>query len=249
MSLGARLVNVFVSPGEVFDDIKSRPYNPVNWLVPAVLSIIVGIVFTFVVFSQPQIVQGMKEAQEKQMQQMVDKGIYTRQQADQGQAMMEKFFGPTAMKIIWTLMMFIVVPAKIAFIAFLVWGIGRVALKTPFDYAKATEVVGLCAAISVIDMIVRTLLAVIYSNASMSLGPALFVPHFNPQNPLHGILAFLDIFLFWQIGVWSLGLAKLSGQSFAKSLAWLGACLLALAGTCFGTLMFMNHLLARLGGK
>lgn len=250
MTLGARLTNIFVSPGEVFDEVKKRPHEPSNWLVPAVISIIVGIVFTFVVFSQPQIIQGIHEMQEKQMQQMVDQGKMTRQQADNAMTMAEKFSGPSAMKVYGTIGTMFGVAIQLFLTALLVWAIGRLVLKAEFDYGKALEVVGLGMTIMVIDTIVKMLLAEIYSNASITPGPVLLVAgHFNPQNRVHMFLAWMDIFIFWQIGVWSLGLAKVSGQSFVKSLVWLGGCILVLAGTCVGGALFMAHLLGRLGGK
>src|ERR1700722_20094016 len=58
-SLGNRLMNVFVSPSEVFDEVKVSPPNAANWWVPLTLIIIAGIVFAMVVFSQPGVIQGM----------------------------------------------------------------------------------------------------------------------------------------------------------------------------------------------
>ena len=37
MSLAARLLNVFATPGDVFDDVKVAPASTANWLVPALL--------------------------------------------------------------------------------------------------------------------------------------------------------------------------------------------------------------------
>jgi hypothetical protein len=249
MSLGGRLMNVFVAPGEVFDDVKNRPHDPANWLVPALASIIVGIVFTFVVFSQAQIIQGMREMQEKQMQQMVDKGKLTRQQADQAMAMSEKFTGPTAMKVFGIVGSIIGVTMKLTLIALLIWAIGNLVFKTQFGYGKAMEIVGLSAGISVVDAVIRMLLAVIYSNPSMSLGPVLLVGHFDPQNKVHMLLAWLDVFLFWQLGVWSLGLARLSGRSFTKSLIWLAGSLFLITACFVGAMMLLSKMLAGLGGK
>ncbi|MDB6020853.1 MAG: yip1 [Pedosphaera sp.] len=249
MSLGGRLMNVFISPSEVFDEAKSSPHEAMNWIVPAVAAIIAGIIYSMVVFSQPQIGQAMREAQEKQMQTMVDKGRMTRQQADRALAMSEQWTGPTAMKVYGIVGSIIGTGIKLSFIALLLWLIGNFALKTPFDYGKAIEVAGLAGVVSVLDSIVRMLLAVIFTNPSMNLGPVLFVGHFDPQNRVHALLAWCDVFLFWEIALWSLGLARLSGQSFLKSFLWVFGCVAAIAGSCMGIALSLSKMMAGLGGK
>jgi hypothetical protein len=51
MSLGARLTNVFIGPWEVFEEVKQGPPSLANWLVPALLLCLVGVVSAFVIFS------------------------------------------------------------------------------------------------------------------------------------------------------------------------------------------------------
>src|SRR5574341_368923 len=63
-SLFERLTNVFVAPGEVFDEVKSSRSSVANWLVPVILSALVGVASVFVIFSQDNIVQQVREQQE-----------------------------------------------------------------------------------------------------------------------------------------------------------------------------------------
>src|SRR5436190_20257128 len=37
-SPGAKLVNIFVNPGEVFEEVVASPHSAANWLVPLVLN-------------------------------------------------------------------------------------------------------------------------------------------------------------------------------------------------------------------
>lgn len=221
MSLVSRLTNVFVSPTEVFDEIKiSRP-KPANWLVPLTLAIIAGIAYTLVVFSQPGVIQRMQDAQEAKFQQMVTKGKMTQAQADQTLATVQKFIGPTFLKISGSFGTIAVNFAILFFGAFILWLIGTKAFHGNFLYMQAVESVAAAAMINVLGTIVALLLAVIYGNMSMTPGPVLLVSHFDPTNKFHLMLAALNVFMLWYLGVLSIALARLSGASFAKAAAWL----------------------------
>ena len=100
MSLPARLLNVFAVPGEVFTEVKSTQSLTSNWLVPAICSAVIGVIASFIIFSQPAVIQQLREQQTKVMEQQVKAGKMTQAQADQAQAIIEKFTGPTTMKII-----------------------------------------------------------------------------------------------------------------------------------------------------
>jgi VIT1/CCC1 family predicted Fe2+/Mn2+ transporter len=50
---------------------------------------------------------------------------------------------------------------------------------------------------------------------------ALAVKDFDAQNPVHGLLAAVNVMTFWLLAVRSIGLARLSGASFGKAAAWM----------------------------
>ena len=95
--IGSRLLNVFAAPGEVFEEVKNSPPSTANWLVPALIYIAVGVISAFVIFSQPAIIQQIRDQQAQMMDQQVKAGKMTQAQADQAMAAMEKFAGPTLM--------------------------------------------------------------------------------------------------------------------------------------------------------
>ena len=99
-SLAGRLFNVFAAPGDVFDEVKSAKTQTTTWLVPVLLSCLIGIIYSVVVFSQDSIVHSIREAQETAVQKQVAAGIITQQQADQAASFMEIFSSPTVLKII-----------------------------------------------------------------------------------------------------------------------------------------------------
>ena len=57
MSLTARLFNIFADPGEVFESVKTSKPAVANWLVPALIYPLAGMISVVVIFSQPAIVQ------------------------------------------------------------------------------------------------------------------------------------------------------------------------------------------------
>src|SRR3989442_13240174 len=83
MSLAARLLNVFATPGEVFEDVKTAPAAVANWLVPGVLLALVSIVMAIIISSQPAIRQQIREQQAKLIDKQVEAGKMPREKADQ----------------------------------------------------------------------------------------------------------------------------------------------------------------------
>ena len=102
----------------------------------------------------------------------------------------------------------------------IVWLVGAQFFKGHFPYMKAVEVVGLANMVGVLDVIVKTLLIVGLGNLYASAGPVLLVKEFDPQNPVHALLAAVNVMTFWLLAVRAIGLARLSGASFAKAAVW-----------------------------
>ena len=155
-SLGSRMMNVFISPGEVFDEVKTSPYQTGNWLAPTIIAIVTSIVFAMVVFSQPKVLQRMREPAESKVQQMVDQGKITRQQADQQLEVMEKFMTPTVFKVSGIIGSVVFTAILLALGALIVWMLGTLLFKGVFTYAKAVEAVGLATMITVPGAIVAS---------------------------------------------------------------------------------------------
>jgi hypothetical protein len=220
MSLGGRLANIFVSPAEVFDEVKAAPPQVANWVVPLVAAIIMGVIYSIVVFSQPTILQKMKEPVEKKFQQMVDTGKITRQKADESLEMVEKFMTPEVFKVVGILSCLFMQPAMLFLVALIIWLLGTRGLGGAFDYMKAVEVVGLSAIIMIPGTVVSMLLAVIYGNLYVTPGPALLIANFDATNKIYMLLSAIDVVSLWYVSVLSIGLSRLSGASFLKSALW-----------------------------
>jgi len=247
MSLGGRLSNVFATPGEVFEAVKTAKDSAANWLVPALILVLVSWAAAAVIFSQDSIKHQLSEITDQAIQKQVEKSRMSEQQAEQARAMGEKWAGISA-KIGAAL-----VPVLAGFLTPFVWGlfiwlVGAKVLKGNFSYTKAVEVVGLGNMIAVLDVIVKTLLIVGLGNLYASPSLVLLVKDFDPQNTVHSLLTVVNVMTFWLLAVRAVGLARLSGASFAKAAVWVFGIWAAYTGFFLGLGLLVNMLFKRIGG-
>jgi hypothetical protein len=217
-SIGSRLLNVFASPGEVFDEVKNSRPSTANWLVPALIYVGVGVISAFVIFSQPAIIQQIHDQQEKIMDQQVQAGKLTQAQADQALAVIDKFTGPSMMIVFGCVGALVGSGIHILWWAFILWLMGQWFLKIKFPFIKAVEIAGLTTMILVLGAVVTVLLTVITGRLGMTPSLALLVSHFDLKNKTHLLLGAVNVFNFWQVGVAACGLSRVTGAPFTKTL-------------------------------
>ena len=231
-SLVSRMTNIFAAPGEVFNEIKAAALANTNWVAPAILLTLAGWVSAALIFSQPAIRQQMSELADRSIDQMVEKGRLSGDQAEKAK--------PTAEKMAVTAGAISAVAGApvFAFVSPFWWGLilwlGGKVLKGNFEYLKAVEVAGLANMILVLDAVVRTLLILVTGNLFASLSLALAVKDFDPQNTLHGLCALVNVMLFWALLVRAIGLARLSGASVGKAALWVFGIWIAYTGALMG---------------
>lgn len=216
MSLAARLMNVFATPGDVFEDVKNSAPSTANWVVPVSLFGIVSAISVVIIFSQPAVVQKTLEPREKMIEQQANAGKISRESADKQIEVLEKY-GPLILKITGGVgavcMSFILLFGW----AFVFWLLGRFFLKSSLNYMKLAEMLGLASAISVLQQIIKMLLVVSFSNPMASPSLAMLLKNPDPQNKLFMLLSALDVLTIWVLAVRSIGLAKLANVSFARA--------------------------------
>jgi len=220
-SLAARLLNVFAVPGEVFGELKIARGSVANWIVPGLLLAVTGAISAIIVMSQPAIQQQIRETiraqQSKAMEKQVQAGKMTRQQADQALEVMDKFMGPTMLKIFGGLGAVVGSFGRIVGWGLVLWLMGKWLLKIEFSFAKGLEVAGLALMISVLGTIVNMLLTVNLERMGASPSLALVVRDFDMNRKSHLFLAAANVFYFWQVAVLSLGLARLAGVPLLRA--------------------------------
>jgi hypothetical protein len=246
MSLGSRLFNVFATPGEVFQDVKTARDSAANWLVPALILVLVSWVAALLIFSQDSIKHQFSDITDQAIQKQIERTHMNEQQAEQARAMGEKWAGLSA-KIGSAIL-----PLFTGFLSPFVWGffiwlVGAKVLKGGFPYMKAVEVVGLGNMIVVLEAVIKTLLIVGLGNLYAAPSLVLLVKEFDPQNTVHSLLAAVNVMTFWVLAVRAIGLARLSGTSFAKAAAWVFGIWAAYTGFFVGLGLLAKMLFKRMG--
>jgi Yip1 domain/Protein of unknown function (DUF2680) len=234
MSLGARLLNVFATPGEVFEDVRRSTTTASNWLVPALVMGFIGVISAFIIFSQPAIVQQIHEQQQAMVDKSVKAGKMTQAQADQAVAAMEKFSGPSVMKITGSIAAVFASFVGVFWWALVLWLIGRVCFRVNLSYLKMAEVAGLASVIIALEVVVKMLLVVSLSNPMASPSLALLLKNPNPGTSTFTLLNFADIIAFWALAVRAIGLAKFTGVSFFRAAVWVFGAWLLMVGALTG---------------
>jgi hypothetical protein len=216
-SLFTRMFNVFAAPADVFDEVKVSPPSTANWLVPVLLCIVVGVLSIFVIYSQPSVIQKIHDKQTQTFERQVQDGKMTRAQADQTEAAVEKFGGPTMLKFSGSVIVVIFVFVRLFWLALLIWLMGKWFLQADFPYQQALEVVGLAGVIGILGSIVMSLLSIAMGDMT-PLNLALLAPNADPTSLSHLVLSMFDLFDLWMFGVVAVGLARLAGVSFSRAL-------------------------------
>ena len=202
-SLGAKLLDIFVSPGEVFDEVVASKRNLANWRVPTLLACLTGVVLLQAASPAAQTVAAIEE--------LIQGKIVS---VAQGQKMLGGWqvlsilttcFG-TFVGTIWS--------------AFVIWFIGRVFLKSRFPFLKALEVVGLTGLILVLGSVVTQLLIVLSGDPATRPSLGLFAGKMASSTALRELLNLMNVFHLWSAAVLAVGLSKLSGAGFKESAFW-----------------------------
>ena len=222
MSVTDAMVNIFASPGEVYENVRQTPITHKNWVIPTIILVVVGALLTYLILSNPVIADQYKQQQkvqmDKQFEKQIQQGKMTQEQADQARAQAEQFTSPTMM-IIWGLGAATIGPFFLLFfMALIYWLLGKTVIKAASPYFKVAEVVGLTFYISVLETIVTTILVIGLGNAFATPSLALLVPNFSTENQFHMLASSANVFTFWILAVVSIGLAKIFEKDFPKVL-------------------------------
>ncbi len=210
--LGSILMNVFSSPGEAFQGLRESESRATLWLIPLILMIVLASVSTYIVLSNESLKSQVLESRDRAIQQRVESGKMTQEQADQQKAAMENMGGMFVAIGIVTNVILITLATFGA--ALILWLTGKIALKSAAGYGKHLEVYGISCWIGLLGGIVTLLMIVGMNSLYASPGAGLAVyASYNPLSTTHKILTALNVFSAWQAVVIGIGIGKLADKS------------------------------------
>lgn len=217
-SLMTRITNVFASPSELYTEVAANPVKASSWVLPLLLSIIITLFFITALYYNDALRSQIYEMQAEKMQELVEQGKMTQEQYDNAVDGMEKS-GP-GMFIAFGGISAVVMALIVFFGASLIlWLFIKIALKFGGSYKKVLEVWGLASFIGIFGSVITMLLMYLLNSMTATPSPTLFLGEgFDAKNKIHVILASLNIFTIWQMGIVGLGLSKISNKSVGLGL-------------------------------
>jgi hypothetical protein len=216
-SLGSTFMNVLTSPSEAFEGLAASAPSAKLWLIPFLITLLLAVTATFVIFNVEALRTQVIEQQQKQMDKALQENKITQERYDQTVNQMEKMgsmfvvFGSIGAVVVISLMFFLY--------TLLLWLIDKFILKAGAGYTKHLELYGITSWITIFGTIIS--IGMMVGLGSMHAGPSAAIAvmnEFDPSNKLHGLLAALNIFGLWQTAVVGIGLNKFSGKSLGLSM-------------------------------
>jgi len=220
MSLPARLANIVAAPGEVFDSVRHTPVKPMDWLGPLLVCWLAAVLHVCVIFSQPAVLQKIRDQQEAYIDRAVEQGKIPATQRDAAVENARQFAGPGFLKAAGSAGAGIAIFFFTFLFALGLWLVGRKALHGNFPFMKAVEVTALASVIGALGAMVTMLVIVAKGESLANLGPVLALEKVDVKNKVHLVLVSLNLMTLWQVGVLGLGLAKLANVKAVRGMVW-----------------------------
>ena len=200
-SIRAKLLNIFVSPTDVFDEIIASPPNLANWRIPTLLVCLASIISLHMgPFSAESSIHRLAQ-------------VGTNSDA-QTHALAGTWPLTSALSVCLATL------CGSLWSAFVLWYVGRTFLKVNFPYVKALEIVGLTSIISVLGAIFTILL--IAASGDPSAQPALscLISKLDHNQRLYKIFATCNFFYLWSTTVLAIGFSRQCRVSFKEAAFW-----------------------------
>ncbi len=222
MSFSDIFVGILSSPGEIYQSIVGTEPKTSHWAIPLTLVLLVGIIFTLVVFTQPAIQDEMSAAQLKTMQQRVADGRMTQAEMERATEMNPAKPGSPMFLIFGSIGVVVVIAFSLFAYSGVYFAAGKIFFKSTISYSKVMEVYGLSMYVGVVVSLLTMVIVVAMGSIYASLSPTLFIEEFDPTDKTHKLMAALNLLEFWTLYVVGVGLSKVWSVSILSSLGVVG---------------------------
>lgn len=219
MSLGMRMLNLFVAPTELFDYLAKAPVGVSNWLLPLFLNSLFIIAFSFISFSNPSVTQEMHDLQVKAIDQQVASG---KMPADRREPTLEAIDKMRPFMAVFGAVGGVIFIGFFTFLtAAFVWLIAVKILGATLEIGKALEISGLAGLVSLPGTCVKLALVMLKGSINVGVNPGLLMSNIAPGSPLATVMNGLDLFVLWNVLLLSLAISRATRRSFGAVLPWL----------------------------
>ncbi|MCF8241450.1 MAG: YckD family protein [Melioribacteraceae bacterium] len=203
-----KLVGVFTEPGATFSAMADQP-KTTDWLIPLLLVIVLAIASNFIYMSNPIIRQQAIEKQVTAIDEAVEAGTITQEQADQQKNFIQNGDQAMKMQLIFQSIGTVIVLFILFFLLSLVYFLlAKFALKGEGSYKSAMSAYGLPGYISAIQIVVMIIIAM--SADKLVTGTSLAILLDSDKQTFSGyLISFIDPFKIWFFALLSIGLAKM----------------------------------------
>ena len=203
-----KMTGIFTEPSSTFEKIAKFPVKTVDWILPLLILLFVVSVTQVLVMSNEEIAYEVKQKQVKTMDEMVEKGIITREQADQQIEQSEKFSKSPIGWILQTVGIFIVGFIVFFLVVLIYFLFAKFAFNGNGGYSSALVGSGLAAYISIIQVVLAAILALAFGRLMSDLSVASFA-NMDKTTITGWVLGKIDPLSIWAYAVTSIGLAKM----------------------------------------
>lgn len=210
------MAGIFTSPSETFEtiaDTQKKNY----WLLPMIISILIGLVTTFLFMSDAELVSKTMEKQKQKMmekfEENVKEGKMTQEDVDKAMESMD----PKGM--FFKILGFggaVIGPFIILLLLSVVYLLALKILKANFDFTNILNVVGLAMLIAAVGNLLSMVISILKGNFS-TLGPSLFFNEDSIGEKTYTFLTKLDLFSVWFYAVIAVGLSRISRTDILKT--------------------------------
>jgi len=205
------ITGIFTEPGNTFESINKVSKN--YWLLPMIITIVLGLITSFLFFSDSEIAEKVMDKQTKKarekMEENVKSGKMSQEQANDALEKTEKFMNPNS--LFFKLIGYIgsaIGNIVLLFILSLIYLIFLKIMKAQFTYLNLLNVIGLAMVISGIGGLLNIVLSILTGDLStLSLG--LILKASSVGEEFHGFLNKIDIISIWFYIIISIGLVKI----------------------------------------
>lgn len=210
-SFGSRMTNAFAAPSDAFEGLATDSPKAMNWVLPMIVSAILGIVFVYLIFTNDTIKNQIFDMQARGLDDAVQQGRMTQQQADQFRDNMSQT-GLGLFMVFGSLPIIFFTAAYYFLGALFLWLAAKVIWKSPLKYGKYLETYGIASWIGVLGGLVT--MGFVLGMNSMFSTPSLglLFADYDPFNTTHKFASALNVFSVWQAVVTGIGISKVAGK-------------------------------------